>query len=457
MNFKIFKAIKKNFGIKICVIFIGFIAIISVSFAAFYIRNQSKFLTDTLLKKGTLLASILANNSRLGVFSENEELLRDPVEGIFQQGEVLEVSIYNLKGKILKNRERDGKRIREKTVIAEPGSRNAIFEKFKTLTSPLYFEEDKSIDFWSPVISRSSYFTEESLLFEESRAYKKDRIIGFVRITVGKAMLNKRLKGLLLDSILIGAVFLLVGSLVVLFIVKGITKPLNRLTEAVRIFESERDIGKVPVETEDQIGKLAKALNAMSESLKMREAEKEQLGEQLRHAQTLEAIGTLAGGIAHDFNNILGVILGYTELAMLEVSQETPLHRNLDEVVKASKRARDLVQQILAFSRKAKEERQPIRLAPAVEEALKMLRSSLPTSITIHQNIKTGPATVVSSVTEIQRVVMNLCTNAAHAIRGKIGVLNVSLTDVDIDSDAAARHADLHSGQYQSFSCSTCD
>ena len=402
-----------------------------------------------------MLAGILANNSRLGVFSENKDLLRDPVEGVLQQEEVLKVCIYNLKGDLLKSRARDGKRTPEKTIIEEPGRPNEMFEKLEASGLPFYIEGDKSMDFWSPVISGSGYFTEESLFYEEIRLQQKDRIIGFVRITIGKEMLNTKLYSLLINSMIIGIVFLLIGSLFMFFIIKGITRPLNRLTAAVKTFGHGSDIGKVPVETRDQIGRLARALNDMSESLKKREAEKEQLGEQLRHAQTLEAIGTLAGGIAHDFNNILGVILGYTELAMLELPREDdPLRHNLSEVMRAGKRARDLVDQILVFSRKTKQERKPIQMAPVVKEALRMLRSSLPSTIEIRQNIDTEPATLVSDPTEIHRVLMNLCTNAAHAMRDEIGVLEVSLTDVEIDAQAAAMYPDLSPGPYQRLTVS---
>ena len=224
-----------------------------------------------------MLAGILANNSRLGVFSENKDLLRDPVEGVLQQEEVLKVCIYNLKGDLLKSRARDGKRTPEKTIIEEPGRPNEMFEKLEASGLPFYIEGDKSMDFWSPVISGSGYFTEESLFYEEIRLQQKDRIIGFVRITIGKEMLNTKLYSLLINSMIIGIVFLLIGSLFMFFIIKGITRPLNRLTAAVKTFGHGSDIGKVPVETRDQIGRLARALNDMSESLKKREAEKEQL------------------------------------------------------------------------------------------------------------------------------------------------------------------------------------
>ncbi len=457
MNLNFVKTFNEKFGIKVFATFTVFIFVISSSFTAFFIHHQSKSLTDTLIKNGKLLAGILAYNTRIGVFSENKELLKDPVDGIFQQEGVLEVSVFNLEGKILKKQERPEIRTPKESVESVKGdeeSSNKIFEKLKKSISPFYLEGNNKLEFWSPVISGSGYSTEESLFFEEDPLQRKDRIIGFVRITVDKEILNKRLNTLLLNGILIGIVFLMIGSGVIYLVAKKITKPLNRLTEGVKTLGMGGVVEKIPVETADEIGKLAKAFNNMSESLKKREAEKEQLEGQLMHTQKLEAIGTLAGGIAHDFNNILGVIMGYTELALLDIPEGTSLQLKLDEVLKASNRAKEMVNQILTFSRQSKQERKPIQISLIVKEVLKMLRASLPTTIEIRQNFRTGLAPVLSDPTQIHQVLMNLCTNAAHAMRDKGGVLEVSLTDVDIDSDAAAQHPDITPGRYQRLTVS---
>ena len=156
----------------------------------------------------------------------------------------------------------------------------------------------------------------------------------------------------------------------------------------------------------------------------------------------------------HKLNNILGAIVGYTELAMLDVPAGTTLQRDLEGVMKATNRAKDLVQQILTFSRDTKQERKPVQLSLIVKEALKMLRSSLPTTIEFHQNIKTGSATVLCDPTQIYQVVMNLCANAAYAMRDKGGELTVSLIDVDIDSEAVMQNPELTPGQYQRLTVS---
>ncbi|OPZ60836.1 MAG: Blue-light-activated protein [Deltaproteobacteria bacterium ADurb.Bin510] len=149
---------------------------------------------------------------------------------------------------------------------------------------------------------------------------------------------------------------------------------------------------------------------------------------QLRQAQKMEAIGTLAGGIAHDFNNILSAILGYTELAMHDLAEDSRTHQRLREVHKAGLRAGELVKQILTFSREGEHERKPIRLQPVIEEALKLLRGTIPTTIAIEAELDRRCGLVMADPTRIHQVVMNLCTNAYHAM-GSGGRMRIELKE----------------------------
>ncbi|MEE8479741.1 MAG: transporter substrate-binding domain-containing protein, partial [Desulfobacterales bacterium] len=177
-------------------------------------------------------------------------------------------------------------------------------------------------------------------------------------------------------------------------------------------------------------------------------SEERKLKSQLDHAHKLEAIGTLAGGIAHDFNNILSPILLYTEMMLEDVPAESTLKFNLKEVYNAVIRARDLTRQILTFSRQTEPEKASIIISPIVKEALKLLRSSLPSTIEIRQNIKADVSVVLADPTQIHQILMNLCTNAAYAMREKGGLLEVSLVDVDLTSQDTDHIPDLEPGQY---------
>ncbi len=182
--------------------------------------------------------------------------------------------------------------------------------------------------------------------------------------------------------------------------------------------------------------------------------ERKQLEAHLQQSQKMEAIGTLAGGIAHDFNNILAAILGYGELLAFDMPKGTPAWQNLQAVLKSSHRAKDLVGQILAFSRQNELNLMPVQISSIVKEALQMLRASLPTTIEIQRHVEVTDAIVNANPTQIHQVLMNLCTNAAHAMREKGGALGVSLRRVQLNRQNNANHRDLSPGVYLELSVS---
>jgi len=181
---------------------------------------------------------------------------------------------------------------------------------------------------------------------------------------------------------------------------------------------------------------------------KQAEEEKAKLESQLRQTQKMEALGTLAGGIAHDFNNILSPIVMYTEIAMRDLAVGSPTRSYLDQVLKSSKRASDLVNQILSFSRQTERQRIFMQLGPIVKESLKLLRASFPSTIDLRQNIWADPDWVVADPTEIYQVVMNLCTNAAHALGDKEGLLEVVLENVELAEGRSAFGIEIKPGPY---------
>jgi PAS domain S-box-containing protein len=181
--------------------------------------------------------------------------------------------------------------------------------------------------------------------------------------------------------------------------------------------------------------------------LKKLEQEQALIIDRLRQSQKMESIGTLAGGIAHDFNNILSIILGFAEISIDTVEDTNPVKEDLKEIQKAGLRAKELTRQILTFARKTEVKLKPNQISLMVSEALKMLRSSLPTTIEIRQNIQSN-ALVVSDATQIQQIIMNLCTNAAHAMEKKGGILEVTLDEINYDPVKSGVIENLKKGKY---------
>jgi len=177
------------------------------------------------------------------------------------------------------------------------------------------------------------------------------------------------------------------------------------------------------------------------------EEEKKVLGRQLRQAQKMEAVGTLAGGIAHDFNNILSAVIGFTEMAMDDAPPDSFLSHNMEQVLQAGLRAKHLVQQILAFSRQSEHEMRPVQLDRIIQEACELLRASLPTTIEIRTDIQSDAFTM-GDPTQMHQVLMNLCTNAGHAMRDQGGRLTIALREADEEEIQAKRLTGMTADAY---------
>lgn len=168
----------------------------------------------------------------------------------------------------------------------------------------------------------------------------------------------------------------------------------------------------------------------------------------IQQAQKMDSIGTLAGGIAHEFNNILGGILGYSEIAKDDAPVNSPVQESLEEISKLGMRARDVVRQILSFSRKDRQERRLIQPHRIIAEELRVLRATIPVTVEIRHSLDEHSGSILGDVTQIQQVVMNLCTNAAHAMGDNGGILDIGLSAIVLDAEGIKSHPDLEPGQY---------
>jgi len=197
----------------------------------------------------------------------------------------------------------------------------------------------------------------------------------------------------------------------------------KRAEQALKIAHNELE-GRVEERTEE----LRQAYNRLTEETR----EKEQLEQELRQAQKMEALGTLSGGVAHDFNNILAAIIGFTELVAGHAAKGSRDAHRLERIMEASVRGRELVRQMLTFSRKTEQEKKPLRVSSIVEESVKLIRATTPTTISIKVNTLSESGLILGDPTQIQQVLMNLCANASYAMREKGGTLDIELSDYSV-------------------------
>jgi signal transduction histidine kinase len=237
------------------------------------------------------------------------------------------------------------------------------------------------------------------------------------------------------------------------FIIMTGDASLDSAIDAIR--RGASDYVRKPFEPDELLIRVGNACKQKQLKDERRQIEDEKLGleRQLRQSQKMEAIGTLAGGIAHDFNNILSIILGNTEMVRAAIPEEDEAQDYLEKVLTASIRAKEMINQLLSFTRKTESERIPLELKTIISESLKLLRASLPTKILIRTRLPDGSFVVRGDSTQIHQIMINLCTNAAHAIDATGGVLEVSLDSVSLDPAEAASHA-LEPGPYVTLTVS---
>lgn len=213
-------------------------------------------------------------------------------------------------------------------------------------------------------------------------------------------------------------------------------KAANEVLEQ-KVQERTRELSETNIELKKEI-----------ELRKQYEAERAKLEAQLFQLQKMETIGTLAGGIAHDFNNILTPILGYTEMALEEIEEDNTLRFDIEQINHAAQRAKDLVKQILTFSRQVDVEKKPLKLDEVINEVLNLLRASLPKNVEIVTDLDPYCGSVMADSTQMHQVLMNLCTNAAHAMKETGGTLELRLHEEDIDTGRSKELNNVPPGKY---------
>ena len=244
--------------------------------------------------------------------------------------------------------------------------------------------------------------------------------------------------------------FFVSANIIGMFACYSIEYYLRRDFFLARLLEDEKEkVKNINLELEKRVQKRTAQLNKTNVDLIREMEERKNAEKKLLQSQKMQAIGTLAGGIAHDFNNILTAIIGYSELGLFKKQMDDKKTRySFEQIHKAGERARELVKQILTFSRQEEEKYSPLNLGPIIKETLKLIRATIPKNIDINSTINAESDLVLASSTQIHQVLMNLCTNAAHSMKDKAGVLSITLEDTYLSRENQNTSINLQEGPY---------
>jgi len=304
-----------------------------------------------------------------------------------------------------------------------------------------------TIEFWAPIRSAPLFSPEEALIYTDNPEPTGSRIVGFAAVSLDTNRLDTTYRSLLVKSVTVCLVFLAVALWFAYRIAHGITRPLSALKERVTALGKGNVVEKMPVETGDEIGELSGAFNAMAESLRVREEEKEHLEALLRQAQKMEAIGQLAGGVAHDFNNILCAIIGFGTLLEMGMTKDDPSRRHLEQILSAADRATNLTQGLLTFSRKQILNPHPANLNTIVQRIEKMLKRLITEDIELQLFLSEQEPNVLVDTGQIDQVLLNLATNARDAMPNG-GLLTITTEVANPPADILADTAALPTTRY---------
>ncbi len=398
---------------------------------------SARFLDQLTADTGNQQALFLARLTSLALFTDNKSLAQEPLDAIVDRPEISSATLYLDDGTLWMKRERQG--IQDK--ILSPSMVQQILAEMNT-SPPITKIAEDTLSYYAQVKVTNFSPIDSTAEAEET--------IGLASIILNKTYFQTLTRQRVLLNSIIFVCAILVALFVSILLARYLSKPLHELTEGAKHIAEGKLDKPIPVEVTGELANLTVAFNQMLESLK----EREQLMNELRQSQKMEAIGTLAGGIAHDFNNILSAIFGFTQLSMLKLDQDSEEYHNLSQVLTAAQRAKDLVASILAFSRQSSTKKEAIAIAPVIKEVLKLLRATLPASIEIRQEINMETGTVSIDPVQVHQIVMNLCTNAFHAMGNEKGILDVRLKELEVDSKKAALTPELQSGNYLLFTVS---
>jgi signal transduction histidine kinase len=426
MRYDVIKKFHESITFQIFTVFTVLICSVSASFSSLSVFYHKKELMANLQENGESLTASLAYSCRIGVFTENIGFLRAPLEGAFQKDDVVEVSVFNNVGKLLLQKNGNIKGVGKGRPVDPPSLIVADFSKESLITSPVRCRDDNDqILFWSPVMPDSDFGGMTPLLEGSINRPGKDLPLGFIRVTLSKALVKNQLTAILWNEFFICFCFLLFGTLITYFLARRITWPLKRLAQGVIISGKEGKLQELPVETGNEIGKLTVAFNQMFVSLKAHLAREIEYAKALTHARNLAVLGTTAGKVTHEVGNLVNNI----GLAVLLLKKEVLSDRGrsaLEILQKESDRIQEFTRNFLQFAKKP-----ALHLEKKTIEALladlKMVHQSSPALKNIRIDLDcAGPLPpILADHRLLYQAMNNLVKNSIEAIGDSGGSITI--------------------------------
>jgi signal transduction histidine kinase len=439
------KNFRESFWFRLFSSLIVVIIIILSVFSFMHIYREGSKVNENLAKKGKMVAGFLASSSRTGIFAENTEALENIAEGVMNEEDIASVSFYSADWNVLYQTSKKG------GMSNRPDFHRNISGQLREPHSFKLVETPDSIEYFTPVTLEVFPTMAESLYFEDTDITQTEKIIGYVHVGMDKKNLPAEIKAIIYRDLTLLFVISLAGIITIYIATRKVTVPLLKLTENVRMLGIEGSAEKIDFESNDEIGRLAAAFNKMAEDLRRREEEKRALEEQLLQGKKMEALGTLSRGIAHDFNNILSTIQGASFIMKKKMDEDNPLQQYVKKIHISLARAQNLIQSLVSFSRGQATEPVPCNLNEVITRLIPFCENLSTENIQCTFSLSKCDLVVSCDATQIEQVLLNLISNACHAMPGG-GVLSVAADSVVIHSLMNEEHPGLMPGTYAHIS-----
>ena len=417
--------IKEKFGVQVFLAITALIFLLSLSSIILLSRFQNATMTSELENSGILIAQMLAYQSRIALFSENEAMLRTPVESLFQNETVTRVSLFNQKGELVIEKKRQNE-VNPLSSTRDAGPDiHSLMQSLSRSSSPLVFHTEDNLVVWQPVKWGNSFPVEETLYSGEAAPKERDDPFGYVKITLGKRQLKEKLKSILLKTIFLGLGFLITGALTAYFLAMQIHQPIKRLTDNIRRFGEEGDCDDLVVKSRNEIGKLSMAFQEMTHSLKGYVQREIDSARELAHSKNLAHLGAASSKVNHEVGNLLN-IMGLVLMALRSEPLSDSGRKRLSLLEKEAERLQAFISDFLQFARKPVLQSRTASFGLTVQE---IIFAHQPRADALGIDLKLDWPETIPPITAdhrmLGRAITNLVVNSIAAV-GRDGAVTIS-------------------------------